>query len=149
VQTASETQHRPAESLLTRHVFLDTQVYRALGHNQGNPALATLKEQIEAHHVVLHTTDITLLEIRRQICELVQAHQRELGKIEKDFNRWREQAPGSAPTVPLGFDGEALSAEPIAARVSLRTVAPRDRGFREAGAGGSNPLTPTSLNPGN
>jgi hypothetical protein len=59
--TVSETQYRPAEPLSTRHVFLDTQVYRELGHDPANPALVTLKEQIKAHRVVLHTTDITLL----------------------------------------------------------------------------------------
>ena len=107
----SEKQHRPAEPLLTRHVFLDTQVYRALGHNPASQALVTLKEQIEAHRVVLHTTDITLLEVERQIRELILAHRRELGKIEKDFHRWRKQAPRSTPKTPLEFDADALSAE--------------------------------------
>jgi hypothetical protein len=111
VRTASEKQHRPAEPLLTRHVFLDTQVYRALGHSPTNPALLTLKEQIEAHCVVLHTTDITLLEVRRQIHERVQTHRRELASIEKDFRRWREQAPKSTPKRLLEFDAEALSTE--------------------------------------
>jgi hypothetical protein len=111
VRNASEKQHRPAEPLLTRHVFLDTQVYRALGHNPTHPALLTLKEQIEAHRVVLHTTDITLLEVRRQIHERVQTHRRELASIEKDFRRWREQAPKSTPKRLLEFDAEALSTE--------------------------------------
>jgi hypothetical protein len=112
VRTASEKQqHRPAEPLSTRHVFLDTQVYRGLGHNPANPALLTLKEQIESHRVVLHTTDITLLEVRQQIHERVQARQRELVSIEKDFRRWRKQAPRSTPNPLLEFDAEALATE--------------------------------------
>ncbi len=111
VRTVSEKQHRPADRLETRHLFLDTQVYRELGHNPANPALLALKEQIEAHRVVLHTTDITLLEVRRQICERVLTRQRELDKVEKSFLRWRKQAPRSAPKALLGFDAEALSAE--------------------------------------
>jgi PIN domain len=110
-RTATQKQHRPADPLLTRNIFLDTQVYRELGHNPANPALVTLKEQIEAHRVVLHTTDITLLEVKRQIRERVLAHRRELGLIERDLHRWRKQAPRSAPKTPLEFDAEALSAE--------------------------------------
>ena len=110
-RTAAEKQHRPAEPLLTRHVFLDTQVYRELGHNPANPALLTLQEQIEAHRVVLHTTDITLLEVKRQIDERVQTRRRELVSIEKDFRRWRKQAPKSTPKRLPEFDAEALSTE--------------------------------------
>jgi hypothetical protein len=108
---ASPKQHRPAEPLLTRQVFLDTQVYRGLGHNPENLALTTLKEQIDAHRIVLHTTDITLLEVRRQIREQVLARQRELGGIEKDLRRWRKQASKSAPPPPLELDVEPLAAE--------------------------------------
>jgi hypothetical protein len=110
VRTTSETEHRAAEPLSTRNVFLDTQVYHGLGHNPANPALTTLKEQIEAHHVVLHTTDITLLEIKRQIREQVLVLHRELARIEKDLQRWRKQVPKFAPTAPPDFDAEALSA---------------------------------------
>jgi hypothetical protein len=76
VRTVSERQHRPPEPLSTRHIFLDTQVYRALWHNPANRALRTLKDQIEDRRVVLHTSDITLLEVRRQICESVLTQQR-------------------------------------------------------------------------
>ena len=108
---ALQKQYRSAEPLSTRNIFLDTQVYRELGHNPANPALITLKEQIDAHRVVLHTTDITLLEVKRQIRERVLAHQRELGKLEKELRRWRIQAPKSAPKLALEFDPEILSSE--------------------------------------
>jgi len=77
------------QPLETRHVFLDTQVYRRLHHNVANPALATLARHITDRAVVLHITDITLLEIRRQIAEDVAAKARDLATIEKSFRRWR------------------------------------------------------------
>jgi hypothetical protein len=110
-QQSSREQHHPAERLASRHIFLDTQVYRALNHDPANRALALLKEQVNSHRVVLHTTDITLLEVRRQIRERVLARQRELMLIERDLNRWRKSAPKAAPEGAIEFDAEALSNE--------------------------------------
>jgi hypothetical protein len=102
---------RPAEPLETRHVFLDTQVYRALGHNPENPALKTLKDHIQAHRLVLHTTDITLLEVKRQLMEAAQTRARELVAIEKDLRRWRKQAPKATPKQALEIDAAAIGEE--------------------------------------
>ncbi|RYG08534.1 MAG: hypothetical protein EON92_16415, partial [Burkholderiales bacterium] len=44
----------PAKPLETRHVFLDTQVYRSIRHSSANPLMRLLVEQIEAHRIVLH-----------------------------------------------------------------------------------------------
>lgn len=107
----SAPKHRPADQLVTRHVFLDTQVYRELGHNPANPALTALKQHIDAHRIVLHTADITLAEVRRQIQELVLSRARELGALERDFRRWRKQAPGSMQGQSIEFDTEATAAE--------------------------------------
>jgi PIN domain len=85
VRQSSREPHHPAEHLASRHIFLDTQVYRAFGHNPANRALALLKEQVNSHLVVLHTTDITLMEVQRQIRERVLARQRELMVIERDL----------------------------------------------------------------
>jgi hypothetical protein len=111
VRQSAEKKHRPGEPLASRHVFLDTQVYRALGHNPANRAMTLLKEQVTSHRVVLHTTDITLREVRRQIREGVLARQRELRVIEKDLDRWRKSAPKAAPEGAIEFDAEALSTE--------------------------------------
>lgn len=119
---AANPKHRPAEPLSTRHLFLDTQVYRELRHNPANPALAALKQHIDAHRIVLHTTDITMAEVRRQIRERVLSHARELALIEKDFRRWRRQAPDSMPPEPLGFDAEATAAELFATFERFITV---------------------------
>jgi hypothetical protein len=112
VRQSSREQHHAAERLASRHIFLDTQVYRALGHNPANRALALLKDQVNSHRVVLHTTDITLLEVRRQIRERVLTRQRELMVvIERDLARWRKAAPNAAPTRAIEFDAEVLSTE--------------------------------------
>src|SRR5271163_2770374 len=97
LRQSPKNQHRPAEPLASRHIFLDTQVYRALSHNPANRAMTLLKEQVACHQVVLHTTDITLLETRRQIRKGVLTTQRELSVIEKDLARWRKSAPKVAP----------------------------------------------------
>ena len=85
-----------AAPLNTRHVFLDTQAYRKLGHNVANPALRSLAKHIEARTVVLHITDLTLLEIKRHICEEVEGKARELATIEKTLRRWRHSFPDIA-----------------------------------------------------
>lgn len=99
------------KSLETRHVFLDTQVYRNFGHNRSNPALKLIKEHVEAHRIVLHISDITLLEIQRQIRELVISRQQDLAKIEKDLGRWRRSAPSAAPSAPISFETDRLAKE--------------------------------------
>ena len=93
----------------TRHVFLDTQVYRRLHHNVANPALSTLARHIADRAVVLHITDITLLEIRRQIAEDVAAKARDLATIEKSFRRWRHTSKGLPE--PASVDPAAIAAD--------------------------------------
>jgi PIN domain len=111
VNKSAKQQHSPAEPLASRHVFLDTQVFYALGHNPTNPALSLLKKQVNTHRVVLHTSDITLLEVKRQLRELVLKRQRELRDIEKHLARWRKSAPRLVPNLTVEFDAEALAAE--------------------------------------
>lgn len=102
---------KPARPLKTRHVFLDTQVYRSLRHNPANRALTLLREKIEAHRVVLHTTDITLMEVKRQIRESVIARNRELSKLELDLAQWRKASPAKGPSAPIMMDVEGLAEE--------------------------------------
>lgn len=104
-------QKRLSRPLETRHVFLDTQVYRNLRHNPVNPALKLLLKRIEEHRIVLHSTDVTLAEIRRQIRETIVAHSRELGKIERDLVQWRKASPANGPTDPISLNIDALAAD--------------------------------------
>lgn len=101
----------PVEPLATRHVFLDTEVYRKLQHNPANRAMGLLREQIEAHRIVLHATDVTLLEVKRQIRERVIAHDRELGSIEKSLVQWRKASTQNAPGKPLRINVDALASD--------------------------------------
>jgi hypothetical protein len=95
------------ECLVTRHVFIDTDIYRQLTHNIANPALRTWAKHIDDRKVVLHTTDITLHEVRRQLAEDVSARHRELSKIEKSFARWRHTA-SDLPATP-SFDPKKVA----------------------------------------
>jgi hypothetical protein len=108
----AELSKQPAvKPLETRHVFLDTQVYRALRHNPDNPALKALLTHIHEHRIVLHIADITFLEIRRQLLEEAQKRSRELGAIEKDLRRWRKQAPSVTPKAPLEIDATKIGSQ--------------------------------------
>lgn len=104
-----EHQHEQAEPLQSRHIFLDTQVYRALQHDPENQALKVLQEQIDAQRVVLHIADITLLEIKRQISEQVEARLKVLKELEHDFARWRRSAAATAPNPISQPNSQALS----------------------------------------
>lgn len=63
----SKPARKPTEPLRTRHVFLDTEVYRRAGFNISNTQFALLGNEIDAGRVVLHFTDITLAEIQRRL----------------------------------------------------------------------------------
>jgi hypothetical protein len=104
----SEEGRQPAPLLETRHVFLDTQVYHGLKHNPANPAFRNLAEHVRERRIVLHTSDITLMEVQRQLKESVAARGRELATIEKELVRWRYAAPHSAPAKPPVFDAGML-----------------------------------------
>ncbi|WP_169926432.1 PIN domain-containing protein, partial [Gluconobacter albidus] len=94
---------------VTHHVFLDTQVYRSLGHNLDSPPLLALREQIAADRLVLHITDITLCEIKRQIGSNVGDAANSMNEARKKFSIWKGRLPaniaGDFPT----FDQTAIS----------------------------------------
>lgn len=77
----------PTEPLRTRHVFLDTEVYRRAGFNISNTPFALLAKQIEEGRIALHVTDITLAEIHRQLKEATLVMAAEAKKLVRDFNR--------------------------------------------------------------
>ncbi|MER8565973.1 PIN domain-containing protein [Mesorhizobium sp. M0924] len=97
------------ERMKTRHVFLDTQVYRALGHSPANPALQQLQALIQGGRVVLHITDITFAEVARQIREKVNSKNRELRAIEKELAIWRKRAPKGFPKGNFDFDTKEVT----------------------------------------
>lgn len=96
-------------SLETRHVFLDTQVYRLGWHNPENALLAALAEQIEEHRLVLHVTDITLAEIKRQLTGAVDEAAQEMQRAEKAIARWRRRHPDLVAGPATAIDVTAVS----------------------------------------
>lgn len=111
--------HAPTGPLETRHVFLDTEVYHKLKHNPANRALRLLTQHVVEHRVVLHLTDITLAEIKRQIAEEVELSRIALARIEKDLKRWRFTDPAIEVTPKL--TGETATALSEALRSFLLT----------------------------
>ncbi|MGO6900879.1 PIN domain-containing protein [Rhizobium ruizarguesonis] len=98
--------NRPLE---TRHVFLDTDVYRQLGHNPDTAPLLELGKKIAAGQLILHTSDITLAEIKRQLTEYVTESARELKVARKVAGRWRARHPDLVAEIPE-IDVNAVSA---------------------------------------
>lgn len=78
---------KPTEPLRTRHVFLDTEVYRRAGFNISNTPFTLLAQEIERGRIVLHVSDITLAEIHRQLKETVLEKAAEAKRLARDFNR--------------------------------------------------------------
>jgi hypothetical protein len=106
VTKKKQVESKPLE---TRHAFLDTQVYHKLKHNAANRALAILAEHVAEHRLVLHVTDITLLEVKRQIAEEVEKTRTALARIEKDLTRWRHTVSEIGPVPVLdGVTAERL-----------------------------------------
>lgn len=86
----------PTEPLQTRHVFLDTEVYRRAGFNLSNSQFALLRKLVSEGRISMHTTDITLAEIRRQLSEEVGEKVAELTRLARDFRRL-DQITGGPP----------------------------------------------------
>jgi hypothetical protein len=78
---------KPTEPLRTRHVFLDTEVYRRAGFNISNTPFALLAKEIDSGRLALHVCDITLAEIHRQLKETVIEKAAEAKRLARDFNR--------------------------------------------------------------
>jgi hypothetical protein len=78
---------KTTEPLRTRHVFLDTEVYRRAVFNISNTPFALLAKEIDAGRLALHVSDITLAEIHRQLKETVIEKAAEAKRLARDFNR--------------------------------------------------------------
>lgn len=85
-------------------MFLDTQVYRQYGHNPKNGVLQALAERVKAKELVLHYTDITQSEIRRQVIEMAQEVATALRKANKTLHPWRTRLPDLLPNDIPKFD---------------------------------------------
>lgn len=105
---AKKTTGTPSR-LVTNHVFLDTDVYRQLGHNSDSPVLSTLNDRIEDSGIVLHIADVTFEEIRRQLHEYVAETTVAMAAARKQFGRWRKRHPEIVKADIPEFDASAVA----------------------------------------
>jgi hypothetical protein len=78
--------------LKTRHVFLDTEVYRRFGHNLNSKVLQTFLRAIRDHECTLHITDITRAEIDHQIREMAEELVQVVNKGRRELKRWETRS---------------------------------------------------------
>jgi hypothetical protein len=98
---AASTEHKDRPGLATRHVFLDTQAYRAHAHDLSSAPFKALAGLIDEDRVTLHTTDITLAEASRQIGDELAAIERETSELRKKREHWRRRFPsGQMADIP-------------------------------------------------
>ncbi len=90
-----EGRENGVQGLLTRHVFVDTEVYRGFGYNLNSAPLQALGLYINEGVLDLHTTDITLSEIKRHIHEDATKLALDVSKLNQQFDRWRSRVPNS------------------------------------------------------
>ena len=77
--------------LETRNIFLDAEVFRSNGHNLSTAMMKVLGDYLADGVLVLHTTDVTLREISRQICAMESTLTNRHNKVVRDLTRWNKR----------------------------------------------------------
>ena len=77
--------------LETRNIFLDAEVFRSNGYNLGTEMMKVLGDYLADGLFVLHTTDVTLREISRQICAMESKLTNRHNKVVRDLMRWNNR----------------------------------------------------------
>ncbi len=101
--------------LKTRHVFLDTEVYRRYGHNLNDKVLQRLLQLTKDHISTLHITDITLAEIKHQLGDMAAEVKQAVNKGNRLLRNWRSvrsQHSGNQPVQP-DIDAAALAHDAV------------------------------------
>jgi PIN domain len=88
--------------LKTRHVFLDTDVYRRYGHNLEDKVMQRLFQLTRDHVCTLHITDIMVEEIKRQITDMASEVAQAVNKANRLLRNWNKVRLShvKAPKVP-------------------------------------------------
>jgi hypothetical protein len=107
-----EEKDRPG--LITRHVFLDTQAYRAHAHDLSSAPFKVLASLIDDDRVTLHTTDITLEEASRHIGDEVATIEREAGELRKKHEQWERRFPRAKMEEIVKIDADELAKSAVA-----------------------------------
>jgi hypothetical protein len=107
---------KAGSGLQTRHVFLDTDVYRRYGHNLHDKVLQRLLQLTKDHICILHITDITMAEIERQLRDLAAEVALAVNKGNRLLRNWhsvRSQRFGNRPSTPVDVDASDLANEAL------------------------------------
>ncbi|MDE0453185.1 MAG: PIN domain-containing protein [Gammaproteobacteria bacterium] len=98
--------------LETRHIFLDTEVYKSCGHNLYAKPMQVLGRYVEDGVFVLHTTDVTLREVRRQIGDMERELANKANSVARQLQRWnrRYRHTGDGLPVPQALEPSEDSA---------------------------------------
>ena len=77
--------------LETRNIFLDTEVFRSCGHNLNAKLMKVLDGYLADEICVLHTTDITLREVSRQLVDMERGLTKRANKVTKELSDWNRR----------------------------------------------------------
>ena len=91
----------PPVGLGTRHVFLDTEVFRANQHDLHSNIMRVLARYIEDGIFVLHTTDVTLREVSRQIEAMEAELTTKANKVFNELSRWNNRYRSDRHHLPV------------------------------------------------
>lgn len=124
METLTTSDSSTEAGLKTRHVFLDTEVYRRYGHNLNDKVLQTLLKLTKDHVCTLHVTDITLSEIERQLRDIAVEAAQLVNKSHRQLRSWQVLKPtsGSRHELPSDIDATALSQNAIRQFQYMMTV---------------------------
>lgn len=100
----------------TRHVFLDTEVYKRYGHNLNDKVLQRLLQLTKDHISTLHITDITLAEIKRQLDDMAAEVAQAVNKGNRLLRNWRSVRSRHSGHQPVQADLDAAALAHDAAR---------------------------------
>ena len=87
--------------LETKHIFLDTEVYKSCGHNLNAKPMQVLGRYVADGVFVLHTTDVTLREVQRQIGDMERELANEANKVARQLQRWNRRYRHARDRLPV------------------------------------------------
>ena len=92
--------------LETRHVFLDTDVFRSCGHNLNAELMKVFGEYVADGILAFHTTDVTLREVSRQLVAMQKRLSKDANRVARDLHEWnsRYRSDKHKLAVPDRFD---------------------------------------------
>ena len=91
ILVTDQSTEESSAGLETRNIFLDTEVYRSNGYNLNSDIMKLLGHYVTDRVFVLHTTDVTLREVKLQIDAMESDLISRANKIIRDLERWNHR----------------------------------------------------------